>query len=301
MRISAVLIGKNEEQMLPRCLESLKGIDEIIYFDTGSTDKSVEVAKKYTDKVYSEYQWQDNFAEARNLALAKATGDWILSIDCDEWLDNMDVLRKTVEELDPRGVLAVNCKLRTIYGPVESRQVWGFPRLFKRCPQVWWEGMVHNHLSVNVSEDCDVTIFVDYSPAHKLDPDRSFRILKKAAGLDPHGRNLYYLGREYWYREDFENAVITLGKYVQESRFMPEKADAFLTMARCYWAMRMANDARDACVQAIICNSHFKEAILFMAELTGDGYGNSDWQKKADQWKKMAETADNSNVLFVRT
>ncbi len=179
---------------------------------------------------------------------------------------------------------------------------WYFTRLFKNVPNVWWEGAVHNHLSVagdRVTDD-KTKIYVDYSPAHRLDPERAFRILKREVEKEPHGRNLYYLGREYWYRGEYDKAVIILGKYVVESRFMPEKADAFLTMARCYWAMRMPDDARDACVQAIICNPHFKEAILFMASLIGDGWGRQDWQEKADQWKRMAETADNRDVLFVR-
>jgi hypothetical protein len=99
---------------------------------------------------------------------------------------------------------------------------------------------------------------------------------------------------------EHENAVITLGKYVQHSRFLSEKADAFLTMARSYWAMHMPDDARDACAQCMIINPHFKEAVLFMSILAGDGSGNERWEKNAAQWKKMAETADNSEVLFIR-
>ncbi len=64
--------------------------------------------------------------------------------------------------------------------------------------------------------------------------------------------------------------------------------------------MAMGDDARDACAQAVIINPNFKEAVLFMATLSGDGTGNDTWQKNADQWINMAKTADNSNVLFKR-
>ncbi len=295
-KISAVLIVKNEEEMLPRCLESIKGVDEIIIVDTGSEDNTIEIAKKFTDKVFNDYTWNDNFAEARNHALAKATGDYILSIDADEYLHDFSVLRKTIEEQASKGTLAINCKLFA----ENNRVMHYFPRVFKRCPQVWWEGAVHNHVSVAASFDSEISITYGYSPAHNKDPNRAFRILQKEVERTDNGREIFYLGREYWYRRDFQNCVTTMGRYVQKSQYLAEKADAFLLMARCYWAMGMGNDARDACAQALICNSHFKEAILFMAQLAGDGSGNKDWQANADQWKRMAETADNRNVLFIK-
>lgn len=298
MKISAVIIGKNEEVMLPQCLESLKGIDEIIYCDTGSSDSSIEVAKRYTDKVFNDYTWSDNFAEARNHAKAKATGDWILSIDCDENLESFEAVRETAQKAENIGALAVDCLLHTVYG---NKSDWYFPRLFKNSPRVAWAGEVHNHLTVPADRIGNVKINVDYSPAHKLDPERSYRILKKAVAKDPHGRNLYYLGREHWYRGEYDRAVTILGKYVQESKFAAEKADAFLTMAMCYWHMRMSEDAKDACLQAIKIDPHFKEAILYMANLYGHDRGNPEWQRNADQWMRMAEKADSRDVLFNRT
>ena len=71
--------------MLGKCLDSVKGFDEIIIVDTGSEDDTVEIAKQYTDKVYF-FKWCDSFAKARNFAKQYATGDWILSIDADEVL-----------------------------------------------------------------------------------------------------------------------------------------------------------------------------------------------------------------------
>ncbi|GAG44849.1 unnamed protein product [marine sediment metagenome] len=88
MKISASMIVKNEEVCLEKCLQSIKDLDEIVILDTGSTDKTGEIAQKYTNKYYAnEYKWNDNFAEARNLSLSKCTGDFILTIDADEWLE----------------------------------------------------------------------------------------------------------------------------------------------------------------------------------------------------------------------
>ena len=80
------MIVKNEESCLAKALESVKDADEIIVCDTGSTDRTIEIAKQYTDKVYTDYVWNDNFAEARNHAAKKCTGDYILIIDADEYL-----------------------------------------------------------------------------------------------------------------------------------------------------------------------------------------------------------------------
>ena len=69
--ITACLIVKNEEDMLRKCLESLRdGIDEIIIVDTGSTDKTKVIAKEFTDKVY-DFEWNNDFSAARNFAALK--------------------------------------------------------------------------------------------------------------------------------------------------------------------------------------------------------------------------------------
>jgi glycosyltransferase involved in cell wall biosynthesis len=85
--ISLVLIVKNEEKDLPRCLESFKDIvKEIIIVDTGSTDRTVEIAKSYGAHV-EYYEWTNDFAEARNVSLKYATCEWVLRTDADEWIE----------------------------------------------------------------------------------------------------------------------------------------------------------------------------------------------------------------------
>lgn len=80
--LSVTIICKNEEENIRECLESVKWADEIIVVDSFSTDRTVEIAKKYTDKVFSE-EWK-GFAKQRESALAKTSNDWIFPIDADE-------------------------------------------------------------------------------------------------------------------------------------------------------------------------------------------------------------------------
>lgn len=87
MKISSCLIVKNEAENIVRCLESIKDIsDEIIVVDTGSTDNTKEIALSYGAKIY-DFEWNDNFSDARNFALSKANGDWIIFLDADEYFD----------------------------------------------------------------------------------------------------------------------------------------------------------------------------------------------------------------------
>ncbi len=90
--LSIGMIVKNEEKVLERCLKSLQPLmkaipSELIIADTGSTDSSVEIAKKYTDNVFH-FEWKNDFAAARNSTLDKAKGLWYFFLDADEYLDD---------------------------------------------------------------------------------------------------------------------------------------------------------------------------------------------------------------------
>jgi len=82
MKLSVIIIVKNEEKNIGACLESVKWADEIIVVDTGSSDGTVDICRKYTDKIYDS-KWL-GFGPLKNFAMDKTSGDWILNIDADE-------------------------------------------------------------------------------------------------------------------------------------------------------------------------------------------------------------------------
>ena len=93
MLLSIVMMVKNEEKYLDKTLYALKNLrkdidSELIILDTGSTDNTVEIAKKYTEKVYFA-KWNNNFADMRNISISYASGDWILILDADEKLTQL--------------------------------------------------------------------------------------------------------------------------------------------------------------------------------------------------------------------
>lgn len=286
--VGVAIIAKNEEALIGRCLESVKDADQIVVCDTGSIDRTVEIAKQYTDEVYLDFVWCDDFALAQNHCKSKIKTDWILSIDCDEYCHDFNEVRKAVE----LGKDMIRVKMIAEGG---SRLQFGFGRLFRNSPDIFWVQPIHKHLSIpgEGEEIGDVRITFGWSPAHQRDPDRALRILEKtvAAETEP-GRNLYYLGREYWYKQRYKECTATLGRYVQVSGWPAEKADAFLIMSQCYSAQGLDNDARDACAQAILINSNFREAIEWMAGISTP--------ENALQWKRMARTANNRDIMWDR-
>lgn len=88
--ISVCIIAKNEEKHIEECLKRLKPYQcEIVLADTGSTDNTLKIAAKYTDKI-CHFDWINDFSAAKNYAVSQASNDWILSIDCDEYLEHLD-------------------------------------------------------------------------------------------------------------------------------------------------------------------------------------------------------------------
>ena len=101
MKISAALIVKNEERVLPRCLSSIRAhVDEIVIVDTGSVDRTLDVARQFSDRLLT-CTWRRDFSEARQHAFDHATGDWVFWLDADDVVVNADRIRFTVESAPP--------------------------------------------------------------------------------------------------------------------------------------------------------------------------------------------------------
>ena len=148
--ISLCMIVKNEEDCLGRCLKSLKGIaDEIIVVDTGSTDRTKEIATENGASVF-DFKWTGDFSDARNYAFSLANCDYIYSADADEELDEENrqrflQLKSDLSDLDIDIVQMYYCNqlsFRTVYNyDWELR-----PKLFKRIRKFVWEDPIHEQV-----------------------------------------------------------------------------------------------------------------------------------------------------------
>jgi len=144
MKISVVLGVFNEEDNIKRCLESVKWADEIIVVDDGSTDKTVEIAKKYTDKIF--HHKSEGYVEpTRNFGIGKAGGDWILLLDADEEIP--DKLAKRLREVMKEDIDYVWVPRKNIiFGKWLKNEGW-WPdynvRFFKKGA-VTWSNKIHS-------------------------------------------------------------------------------------------------------------------------------------------------------------
>jgi tetratricopeptide (TPR) repeat protein len=150
--ISACMIVKNEEEHLPACLASIRNwVDEIIVVDTGSSDRTVEIAESYGARVFFQ-KWEGDFSKARNYSLAQATKDWIFIIDADEEFVEEDVplIRQVVGQNKYR-LVSIN-----VYNMnKETGEYTSFLpsfRLYRRDAGFYYDGIVHNQLKFDRSE-----------------------------------------------------------------------------------------------------------------------------------------------------
>lgn len=148
--ISAIVITKNEEDRIKACLESLKWVDEIVVYDNGSEDKTLEIAKKYTDKIY-QFEGQD-YAQLRNKAMEKTSGEWVLYVDADERV--LEPLKKEILDLTAnsnKSALAIS-RRNIIFGQEEKYgPFWPdrMVRLYKKSDFKGWVGKIHEHGTFN--------------------------------------------------------------------------------------------------------------------------------------------------------
>jgi glycosyltransferase involved in cell wall biosynthesis len=144
-KISACIISLNEEKKIEDCLKSLQGVvDEIIIVDSNSTDDTLNIAKKYTDKIF--IHDFEGYGKQKNWASAKATHDWIISLDCDERLSEelQDSILTIKDKLANGAVYSM--PIKTFYVYRWLNHCW-YPdrkkRLFNRTSTQWLENNVH--------------------------------------------------------------------------------------------------------------------------------------------------------------
>jgi len=144
--ISACMIVKNEEKMLPGCLKSIqKYVDEIVIVDTGSTDRTVEIAASFGARIYY-HLWENNFSKHRNQSFGYARGDWILYIDADEELmpGSGEMLQNAIQA--DEDVDAISVTLECIFDKGGSFAYNNAIRVFRNHRGLHYAGRVHNYI-----------------------------------------------------------------------------------------------------------------------------------------------------------
>lgn len=253
--ISLCMIVKNEEEHIARCLDSVAGlVEEIIVVDTGSADRTVEIASDYTSKIFV-YPWKDDFSDARNYSFSKATMEYCM------WMDADDVLEETEREkfLELKRTLSsdvdfVMMKYNTSFDEAGKPSFSYFrERWIKNASQYRWLGAVHEVIPPSGS-----IVYSDIAICHRKtvakDPDRNLNIYRKvlAEGKCLEPRQQYYYGRELYYHKKYEEAVSVLERFLNsEEGWIENKIEACSICASCYLGLGQEQAALNTLLRSL--------------------------------------------------
>jgi len=227
--LSAALIVRDESRVLGECLASIRRIvDEIVVVDTGSVDDTVAIALRHGARVIH-HAWRDDFAEARNVALDAAQGEWILYIDADERLSNAD--RAGVERmLTGAREVAFRVLLRPdlVSTPYLEYRVW------RQDPRIRFRGQIHEKVTPAIAavartdgrpiSDCELLLtHVGYEGSQVHKHRRNLPLLRAELPREPENLfNRHHLSRVLRGLGEDDEAALVLAEAVEVARRRPD-------------------------------------------------------------------------------
>jgi glycosyltransferase involved in cell wall biosynthesis len=236
MKVAIYTIALNEEKHVRRWFESTKEADYHVIADTGSSDKTVEIAKELGIQVYtiSVKPWRFDDARNASLALVPADADYCIAMDMDEIM--RPGWRAELEKAYAEGIDKPRYNFVTDFNPdgTPKASFLGF-RIHTR-QNVRWTYPIHEVPTGYYRDKEETSKEYNIESWHLPDGEKSrgnyLPMLEKAAAEDPCARNLYYLGREYFYRNKYEESTTTLKKYLEVSIFPAEKSYAYRILSK---------------------------------------------------------------------
>lgn len=245
--ISLCMIVKNEEDVIEKCLNSVKDIvDEIIIIDTGSTDNTKEIVKGYTNKVF-DFIWINDFSAARNYSFSKATMDYILWLDADDIILEEDRIKlKQLKQSIDSTVDIVMMKYNVgfdIHGNVNFS--FFRERLLRKSRNYLWYEPVHEYLQISGNIiNVDICITHNKNKAHIH--GRNLAIYEDiiSQGKMLTTRGLYYYARELKDSGRYDDAIKHFNEFLDsEKGWLEDNIAACGELAKCY---NMNNDSNNS-------------------------------------------------------
>lgn len=254
-KLSVVLIVKNEVELLASCLDSLKTIwDELVIVDTGSTDKTVEIARSYGARL-GYFEWRDDFAAARNYADSLCFGEYIYSQDADEvLLEGHEVIRRIVEEGECDGIAPFLIFKRDGQGKPSS--TYHRQELLHKNNGEWlWKGAAHNWLegTGRIEERGIVVEQLARPSGDRANFKDIFEALR--ANLNQYGqeRDLFYLAREHFLNKHYYEAIGLVSLMLQGQPTWPlQRSRAAMMSGKCWRLLGNSDMAEQAYIRALV-------------------------------------------------
>lgn len=230
MRVSACMIAKNESNCIAKCINSYKSIaDEIIVADTGSTDNTAEIAESLGAVVYR-LDWENDFSKAKNYVLDKATGDWIIFLDADEYFEegSAQKLRLLMEFYNnDSNIEAINVTMYHI--TTDEQSVFDYNsciRAFKCSNDTLYEGNIHEIIkksgrNLTSVYSKDIKIFHTGYTQQLMDAKvkRNISLLKQKEKTTDDPMTYFYLCNSYFVAKEYANCIYYADKLMSHEQF----------------------------------------------------------------------------------
>jgi len=313
MKLVTYCIAKNEAINIGGMIESVRGVSSGIWVcDTGSTDATVEVAKKYTDKILVHPradEWRENpakfsFAEARNYVLdaidtPEHHPDWILSIDCDERLSAASA------ELLVAFLASVGAEIEVVLPSLFmchddglEYQRFSAERIWRGGHGIRFEGAMHNWLAAAEGTDKRIAhggIEIHHNRALKSEASRAERGAQRLKMAETHflpaikknkndRRSIFYLAGTYFDCQKYKQAARLFEKYLASSDWAEERYQAGYLLSRCYVNLDNPEKARQVAQKYAL--EDFRRAELFC--MLGEFARKRGDSEQAEWWFKLA-------------
>ena len=253
--VSLCMIVKNEEDVLERCLDSIKEtVDEIIIVDTGSDDKTKDVARRYTDKIF-DFRWKDDFAAARNYAFERGSMDYLMWLDADDVVprESRVKLLRLKAELDPDTDMVMMPYAVSFDENGKAAFEYYRERIVKNGRGFRFQGRVHEVIPPSGKVVYE-KIAVEHRKTKSGESGRNLRIYQdmEEKGEYFDSRALYYYGRELMYHEAFEKAADVFRMFLERPDGWAEnRIDATRQLACCLYAVKEDEKALAALLQGL--------------------------------------------------
>lgn len=264
------MIVKNEEETIERVLSCAKGFcDEMVVCDTGSTDRTIELAEAMGAKVVH-FKWVDDFSAARNHSFEHCTGDWIIWLDADDVVTEADQAK--IRQLKEHALNdSIDGVMLTYQYAFNAANECSFSflreRIIRRAAGLKWKYPVHECIAVPHGRGLirrDICIQHRQLP-HKmpLKKDRNITILRRVVEEegDTSPRNLFYYANELRDHQHYADAITYYKKYLDVSHIDWEKYSAMMSIVRCYFHLEQDEEALNWCTRAMLLDSRRAEAF----------------------------------------
>lgn len=302
--ISLCMIVRNEEEGLDRCLSALKGVvDEFVIVDTGSTDRTKEIAACYTKRVY-DFKWIDDFSAARNYSFSKATQDFIMWLDADDTLDEVSVaklkeLKRTLPSYIDRVTMPYNLSYDNSGNVTFSLRRF---RLVRRSRHFQWEGPVHEVLATD-GPMFNSEVAISHAK-NKEYTDRNLKIYlareKRGESFSP--RDLYYFGNELRDNRHNEDAIKYYSKFLDTKQgWSEDNIQACFKMANCHNKLNQHQEAVTALGRSLWYDAPRPEYCSSMGDIflhLGNHQLAAFWYRQATQMEEPKDTLAMTNHIF---